>query len=180
MNHQDKDKNKNKEKNNSFPSAESSSNSLQNASLKVVETLGIVALAAMIVLITVSVIGRHIKIPVPGSVEIVEMLIVIVASTGILFSTVHKSHAAAKLFVERLPKNIANVFERIGYFIGAFLMVIITLGSLGLLFDVWSLHEETHLLKIPIVPFRLFFIACTAMTAIVLIVYIFSNKNSNK
>ncbi|MGH1470322.1 MAG: TRAP transporter small permease [Cellvibrionaceae bacterium] len=134
----------------------------------IIESLGAIALVGMIILITISVIGRHLNIPVPGSVEIVEILIVIVASTGILFATIQRSHASAKLFVEHLPARIAHFIERIGLLVGLLIMLTITAGSIWLLIDVWNLHETSHLLEIPIVPFRIFFTACAFGTSLVL------------
>jgi len=136
--------------------------------MAVIRFLGACALLGTMLLIAISVLGRHLNIPVPGSVEIVEMLILVVAATGILFATTEKSHASAKIFIDRLSPKAKQITEKFGIVLGICICAVICLSNCWLLIDVWHAHEASHLLGLPIVPFRLFFIFTMATTTIVL------------
>ena len=119
--------------------------------------LGCIALAVTTFLIVISVIGRHTQIPLPGSVEMVEVLIVIIGSTSLLVATFDNTHASAKLFINRLSEQRKIVVEKIGFFLGACFSLALLIGTIWIALDYWSTREATHLLGIPIMPFRLLF-----------------------
>ncbi|MGQ9427367.1 TRAP transporter small permease [Gilvimarinus sp. F26214L] len=133
-----------------------------------VRGIGALALFAALLVISVSVLGRHLNLPLPGSVEVVELLFVLVAASAMLYATVERSHAAARLILDRLPPGPRAVVEKLGILFGIVLWVAITVGNLWLLYDVWTLHEASPLLGIPIVPFRMIFTGATAVTLLVL------------
>ncbi len=147
--------------------------------MAVIRFFGACALFGTMILISISVLGRHLNTPLPGSVEIVEVLILIVASTGILFATTEKSHASAKIFIDRLGPKTKIVAEKFGILLGVCICLVICLSNIWFLFDVWQTHEASHLLGIPIVPFRLFFIFTSACTTIVLAWQFFTNNKNN-
>ncbi len=143
-------------------------------------TCGSLALVGTMIIVVLSVIGRHIRIPLPGSVEIVELLIVIVATTSILYATLVGSHASARLFIDRLTPRLKAVIQNLGFLLGALFLLALVGGNIWLVIDYWSVHEASHLLEIPIIPFRLLFISAISLAAFVLLKRIFSKSVNNK
>lgn len=142
-----------------------------------VRVIGIFALVGSLLVISLSVVGRHLNIPLPGSLEIVELLFVLVAACAMFYATVERAHAAARLFLDRLPSRQRHLVERSGLLFGALMWLSITIGNLWLLAGVWSLHEETPLLGIPVVPFRIALTTSTAAITLVLIWQFFHFKD---
>jgi len=131
--------------------------------------LGCAALVMSTLLIVISVIGRHTEIPLPGSVEMVEILIVIIGSTALLAATFDNTHASAKLFTNRLSPQMKIAVEKIGLLMGALFVIALLIGTLWIVVDYWSAHEATHLLGIPVIPFRLLFALALLFMAWILV-----------
>jgi len=127
-----------------------------------IRMLGALALFAALLVISISVIGRHVNMLLPGAVEIAEMLFVVVAACAMLFATVDRAHAATRLILDRLPARPRDIVMRAGLAFGALLCLAITAGNIWMLYDVWGLHEVSPLLEVPIVPFRIVFILASA------------------
>ncbi len=141
--------------------------------------LGSFALLATTLLVVISVLGRHLQIPLPGSVEMVEALIVLVASSSLLLATFDKAHAAARLFVEKMSPVTQQAVEKFGLLMGAIFIVALLIGSVWLIIEYWYAHEATHLLGIPIAPLRWLFCASLLLITILLLVRLLSSSTKN-
>jgi TRAP-type C4-dicarboxylate transport system permease small subunit len=155
-------------------------NSILATAEKIALIAGCCALLATTVIMVLSVIGRHTQIPLPGSVEIIEVLIVIVASTSLLVATVQNTHASAKLFIDRLSPTLRHVVEKCGYLFGACFSLALLVGNVWLILDYWPVTEASHLLSIPIIPFRVLLSTILFIITLLLLRRLFSSETDNK
>ncbi len=111
--------------------------------------LGLAALAVI-----VNVFGRYVfKIPLKGTVEIVQLLLVIIAYFSIAYTEVRKGHVTMNEVVDHFPRRIRRTLMRVMYFGAAAFMLIMGWRS-------WILamqHTEpvlrvTDVLHLPIAP----------------------------
>ena len=117
----------------------------------------------------VSVIGRHIGRPFLGSIEIVQLCVVVAASTSLLAATLGRAHATVHVLVERLPVAARRQVARMGALLGAVLFALFFAGSAWVLTDVWGGDERTDLLGLPILPFHIVWCVAAAATAVVFV-----------
>ncbi len=147
--------------------------------IKAATWLGCTALVTTTALIVLSVLGRHTQIPLPGSVEMVEVLIVVIGSTSLLVATYDNTHASAKLFINRMSPTVRIVVEKIGISMAAIFTASLLVGTVWIIADYWATHEVTPLLGIPVIPFRLLFaLSLVLITLLSLIRLISKSKNT--
>jgi TRAP-type C4-dicarboxylate transport system permease small subunit len=115
----------------------------------------------------ISVIGRHIGHPFLGSIEIVQLCVVVAASTSLLAATLGRVHATVHVLVERLPFAARRQVARIGSLLGFVLFAIFFVGSAWVVTDVAGGDERSDLLGLPILPFRILWCLAAAATALV-------------
>ena len=115
----------------------------------------------------IAVVGRHVRLPLLGSIEIVQACIVMAASAAMVGATVAKGHAAVHILIERVPPLWANLLERLSNLVGALVAAALFVGSIWIVIDLWDGAERTELLSIPLMPLRLFWCASAALMAII-------------
>lgn len=136
--------------------------------MTIVRAAGAGALSLTMILVAASALGRRFGVPLPGTVEIVEVLVLVAAAAGIVVATLERAHASARLIVDHLPPAYRRMVEVVGIVLGIVFCVAMAVGNSWLLHDVWGLHEASHLLGIPIVPFRILFVITLIVTALLL------------
>lgn len=112
-----------------------------------------------------AVLGRHTGVALLGSIELVQVAVVLVASAAMIGATVERAHASVHIFTERMAPPTAARLARGAALLGASLFVLIALGSAIVAADLWNGHERTELLGIPLRPFRLVWIAAALTVA---------------
>jgi TRAP-type C4-dicarboxylate transport system permease small subunit len=127
------------------------------------------ALLAAAIIDTISVIGRHIDLPFLGSIELVQAAILLSGSAALIVATLAGSHAVVRLVVERLPHRMRHGLERINRVASASFFLGLLAGSVWIMGDMWSGHEESELLHIPYIPLR--FVLCCGL-AVVAVVFL--------
>jgi TRAP-type C4-dicarboxylate transport system permease small subunit len=118
----------------------------------------------------VAVVGRHVKLPLLGSIEIVQACIVMAASAAMVGATVAKAHAAVHILIERVPPLWAGLLERLSNLAGALVAAALFVGSTWIVIDLWDGAERTELLGIPLMPLRLFWCASALLMAIIFLI----------
>lgn len=131
---------------------------------------GLPLLAAMVV-DSVAVVGRHLRVPLNGSIEIVQFSLLIAGATAIVIATLASSHARVRLLVDRIPKRAANWCRRATQLLSAIYFLALTAGSAWLAADLWLGHEQSELLELPYRPLR-----ATAILATLLVATIFARR----
>jgi TRAP-type transport system small permease protein len=118
----------------------------------------------------VAVLGRHLGIPLLGSIELMQAAILLASSAAIVLATVAKKHAVVHLLIDRLSPRRRGVMERVHALLSAVFFAALSVGSLWIAFDLRNGHEQSELLRIPFAPLRIVsIIAVLAVTAIYLV-----------
>lgn len=131
----------------------------------VLVVIGGVALLTAVATDTLAVIGRHVGMPLLGSIEVVQAAVLIAASAGIVAATIQRRHAVVHLLTNRLSPARRRLLERLGDALGALLFVGFLIGAAWIAADMWGGHEESELLRIPYAPLRLIEIIAVAAVA---------------
>jgi TRAP-type transport system small permease protein len=117
-----------------------------------------------------AVIGRHIGIPLLGSIELMQAAILLASSAAIVLATVAKRHAVVHLLIDRLSVPARNAMERVHALLSALFFAALAVGSIWIAYDLRDGHEQSELLHIPYAPLRLVSIAAVlAVTVIYLL-----------
>lgn len=112
-----------------------------------------------------AVLGRHVGFRILGSIEIVQVAVVLIASAAVVGATLLRAHAAVHLLTSRLSPVTAARLGRVMDVLAALTFIAMAAGSLWIASDLWNGHERTELLKLPLRPFRLIWIAATLTAA---------------
>ena len=111
--------------------------------------VGTVGLLGAMATDTLAVLGRHTGFSVLGSIEIVQTMIVLLASAAIALATLQRKHAAVHILTERLTPPTAARLARIASAASAVVVAALLIGALWLSSDLWGVHERSELLHIP-------------------------------
>lgn len=121
----------------------------------------------------IAVVGRHVGMPLLGSIEIVQAAVLLAAAAAMLVATIRGTHAVVHLLVDRWPKWLRPWLRAaIGLLSAAFFLALLA-GSVWIAVDLWTGHEESELLRIPYRPLRLAVIAATAAIAAAFLIHAF-------
>ncbi len=128
--------------------------------------IGNIAIAGMMFLSTVDVIGRYFfNSPVLGAYEITEYLMVIMVFSFLAYAQSEKAHISVDIVFNQLPGPCQNVINRVNHFICFILMLILTWRTVYAAIDIKHSREASLLLKIPDYPFAMFtVIGCIALS----------------
>ncbi|MGV3512303.1 MAG: TRAP transporter small permease subunit [Novosphingobium sp.] len=118
---------------------------------------------------TVAVIGRHIGLPLRGSIELVQLFVLVAGSLALLVATAEQAHAKVHLLVDRMGDVGKAAMARLSGLLGAAFFTGLLAGSLWLMADLWSGHEESELLGVSWRWMRLFANLALAATIAVLL-----------
>lgn len=121
-------------------------------------------------LVVIDVIKRRVTgIPVPGTVEIVELIAAVILSMGIGYLTFVRGHVWVDILTSRFPLRTQTIIDLVNSVISLFLTILLTYAmvKLGIVYKIsnWS----TGRLFIQIYPFIYVVAAAMALTCVVLI-----------
>lgn len=103
---------------------------------------------------TAAMLGRHLQLPLLGSIEIVQAAVLIAGSGALLLAAIHQSHARVHLLLRRMTGGLRNRVESAHFIAAILLMLALLAGSAWIAWDLRSGHEESELLRIPWMPLR--------------------------
>jgi TRAP-type C4-dicarboxylate transport system permease small subunit len=129
--------------------------------------LGSIGLLGAMATDALAVLGRHTGFSVLGSIEIVQTMIVLLASSAIVLATLERNHAAVHILTERLAPHRAAILARFASAVSAIIIAILLIGALWLMADLWSAHERSELLHIPFRVLRAIFAAALLIVAVI-------------
>lgn len=126
--------------------------------------IGNVALAAMMLLATVDVIGRYFfNAPVLGAYEVTEYLMLILVFSFLALAQSAKVHISVDIVFNRLPARFRHILERLNHLICLLMMILVSWMSIQRIWELKRTGEASVLLKIPDYPFAVFLvIGCLA------------------
>lgn len=123
---------------------------------KTITLIGGLALLAATGIDAIAVIGRHVGLPVRGSIELVQVAVLVAGSLALLVATLERSHAKVHLLVDRMSATARDLIERISAVMGAAFFAALLAGSIWLMVDLWQGHEQSEILGISWRAMRLF------------------------
>jgi TRAP-type C4-dicarboxylate transport system permease small subunit len=117
--------------------------------------LGAFSLLLAMAVDTLAVVGRHIGIPFPGSIEMVQAAILLASSAAILSATLANKHARVHLVMDRIKGKPLAVLRRVQTAVSALFFCALAAGSIWIFVDLWGGFEESEVLHIPFAPLRI-------------------------
>jgi TRAP-type C4-dicarboxylate transport system permease small subunit len=127
----------------------------KNSCLWLARTLGIVAAAAVFVMMALTcadVFLRFFRMPIPGTYEIVSFMGAVAVSFAVAHTSVVKGHVAVDLVVQLLPKRTQAVIEGIITVFGIILFALIAWQSAIYALDCQRSGEVSLTLQMPFYP----------------------------
>jgi len=116
--------------------------------------LGGIALLFAMAVDTLAVVGRHIGMPLPGSIELVQAAILVASSAAILSATLAGKHARVRLVMNRMKGGPLAALQRVQAVFSVLFFCALAAGSIWIFVDLWGDYEESEVLHIPIAPLR--------------------------
>lgn len=127
---------------------------------------GGIALLAATGIDTISVIGRHLGLLFRGSIELVQVAVLVAGTLGLLVATLGRAHARVHLLIDRMSESRRAVLDRVSALLGAVFFATLLAGSVWLMADLWTGHEQSEVLGVSWRAMRIF--ANIVLAAIVL------------
>lgn len=127
--------------------------------------LGAVGLLGAMAIDATAVIGRHLGMPVLGSIELVESCVVLMASASLVGTTLDRGHASVHILTQQLSAAARVRFARASDLLSAIFFAALAIGSAIIGRDLWGGDERTELLGLPLAPLR--WLWCVSATGIV-------------
>jgi TRAP-type C4-dicarboxylate transport system permease small subunit len=128
--------------------------------------IGAAGLLTLMVVETLSVIGRHVGLPLLGALEVIQAAILAAACAAMVIATITQAHASVHLLVERLPQPVRTALSRFASTLSALFFFGLAAGSLWLTVEFWNAHEQSELLGISFRPLRMVTTISTAAVAL--------------
>ena len=115
------------------------------------------ASVAILMFLTVAdIIGRASNLPILGTMELTEHIMVFMVFCGLAFTQYSDSNIKVDAFARLLPSPVRYVFEVVGLFLGALLFALITWRSGIWALDAWAIREVAEgPLSFPAYPSKL-------------------------
>ena len=134
--------------------------------------LGAAFLVGMMVLIVANIIYRLTGHVITGSYELSELLIVVTVALALGYAAVQKSHVVVKILVSRFPQRWQAILEAFTSFLSMGTWAVIAWASSLIFLDRW-LTEESEMLLVPFLPFRLVLLFGLILISLVYLIYMF-------
>ena len=125
------------------------------ASLRYVILTGGAALLAATAIDTFAVVGRHVGLPVPGSIEMMQAVVLVSGIIAMLVATVENAHARVKLVIDRLPADRRALADRVSNIFTLAFFIALLVGSSWIAWDLRDVYEQSELLGIPWMALRI-------------------------
>lgn len=114
------------------------------------------ALVAAALINFLSVIGRHVGLPFKGSIELVQVGILIAGALSLIAATAARSHARVRLVLDRLAPAPRNLVQRGCTLLAILFYLALLTGSVWLAIDLWDAQEVSEIIGVPWRSMRLF------------------------
>ena len=122
--------------------------------LRLIIWTGGLALLAATAIDTFAVIGRHVGLPVPGSIEMMQAVVLVSGVIAMLVATIENAHARVKLVVDRLSPARRAVADRLSNLLTLLFFAALLAGSSWIAWDLRDAYEQSELLGIPWLALR--------------------------
>ena len=134
---------------------------------RVAFVIGSIGLLVAMFADALAVLGRHLGLPILGSIEIVQAGVVLLASAAMLGATLSGTHARVHLVVDRLSGTGKRRLLRWADALSGLVFAVFAFGSIWIAAELWGGHEHSELLHIPLRWLRVLWIVAAIAIAIV-------------
>lgn len=117
-----------------------------------------------------AVVGRHVGLPLLGSIELVQVAVLVAGAAGLLVATRAGVHASVHLLVDRLPARVRSSLRLLGLLLGALLFAALCAASVWIAADLWHGHEESEWLHLPWRPLRVLTVLAAAAVTVAFVI----------
>jgi len=116
--------------------------------------MGAVFMSAIALIITATVVGRAVRVALPGTFDLVETLVVVGIAFALVYGQLHDRHLRAEIAIERLRGRVKSGVESFLGVLNLFYWAVLLWAGAAMFSDKWGKGESTEILKVPVVPFR--------------------------
>ena len=136
---------------------------------RIVNIVGAIVLAIMMFLVAADVTLRYIfNSPIRGSVELVELMMIVVVFLAVAYTASQKGHVSIELVVSRFPQRVQAILDVFTSLLSLGFIVLVIWRSIVRGHTMWADHHVTIVLSIPIFPFLYIIAFGCALLVIVL------------
>jgi TRAP-type C4-dicarboxylate transport system permease small subunit len=119
--------------------------------------MGAVFMSAIALIITATVVGRALRIALPGTFDLVETLVVVGIAFALVYGQLHDRHLRAEITIERLRGRVKSGVESLLGILNLFYWVVLLWAGATMFQDKWGKGESTEILKVPVMCLLLLF-----------------------
>lgn len=128
-----------------------------NRIIKIGVILSSICLSCVMILVLANVITRLFNIPIQGTYELSELLMMSAGGFCLAYATIHLTNIEITLVAGRLPKLAQNILHILAAAAALMIWIIILSVGINLVFE-RGLREQTDALHLIYLPFRCFWI----------------------
>lgn len=128
----------------------------EDAVIKAVSSVGCWLVFVMALVLTVNVLGRFLfSKPVLGTIEIVELLLIIIAALSVPYTAMKRGHVRVDVLLPHFSRRTQAILASLAFFISAGISAIIAYQAiLDTIYYAQHLGQHTATLSIPFAPLR--------------------------
>jgi TRAP-type C4-dicarboxylate transport system permease small subunit len=116
--------------------------------------IGSYFLAGIMILVVGSIVIRPFGRAIPGSYEVIELLIVVPVAFGFAYTMLQQGHISVDFLMARLNPKAQAIVAGFTYILSLGIWVVIGWANTNLMIYKW-LREKSQFLEIPFLPFRI-------------------------
>jgi TRAP-type C4-dicarboxylate transport system permease small subunit len=147
-----------------------------NILVRIMLYLAMVLLAAMMLLTVADVSGRYLfNLPIEGSTEVTQQLLVSLAYFGLVWCTMKKAHIKLDLFTERIPLVAWAIIDILFYLLSVVLFSCIAWQNFIMARDSMLAGHSSWVLNIPNYPFYLLVAIACGVVVLILLLFMIQN-----
>lgn len=121
-------------------------------------SIGIAFLLGAMLVMVANIAYRFFGGTIPGTYELVGPFVSVTGASALAFTALKQAHVVMDIVLHLLPDRIQKILKHFSSFICLCFCLILVWSSITLMLQKFRLGEETTLLKIPIFPFRGFWV----------------------
>ena len=136
--------------------------------------LGIVVAAVPLLMVVITcddVIGRRIDRPLPGAIEMIELLMGVLVFGALPMVTADREHVTVGLFDGALGKSIRLLRDRVVNIVSAAVVAVIAWRLFAKAIEMAKFGDASNYLGLPLAPLAFFMAAMTAVTVCALVLH---------
>lgn len=103
----------------------------------------------------IAVVGRHIGMPLLGSIELVQGAVLIAGTVAMIIATLLRTHASVHVLMDRISPALRTVLFKVNRLVAALYFLALLTGSTWIAADLWTGDEASELLGVPYRPLRI-------------------------